>query len=166
MDDFARVDDAVRHETQVVSDDYKRNVDFRVAAPEVAVKHVQKLAVNVMKVFAHDNTVRLRASGNDVNKLRINFVPQKLRVAAQHGHINFKMNVAHFYVNGGVVVCDEHAFFVLQFGWTVLFERDERLRVLTNTGWTVKYGIWHSGWRVLVVQSGEVWMKVVLFSRL
>jgi hypothetical protein len=53
--------------------------------------------VNVVKVFAHDDSHRVGPRADHIHDLTVHFIPQQLGGATQQGHVYLKMNVADFY---------------------------------------------------------------------
>jgi hypothetical protein len=113
--DFAAFHEIVGQKAYIVGQNNERRVDVGVTAPNVAVKHFEQFAVNVVKVFANDYSAHGWSRGYDVDNLGVNLVPKQFGIASEQRHIYFEMNVAHFDVNGFLVERDEHSFFVFQF---------------------------------------------------
>jgi hypothetical protein len=132
----------------------------RVVAANIAVEYVKQFAVYIVKVLAHDYSVHGGSRGDDVNDLRVYFIPQEFGIAPQHCHIHFKVNVAHFDVYGILVERYQHALFILEIGRAVMFNGDERLRIFSDPGWTVEYGVWHFRRRVFSIQCCQIRMQI------
>jgi hypothetical protein len=53
--------------------------------------------MNIVKVFANNNSSGFGSGADDVHNLGVHFVPPQFGRAAQKRHVNFKVNVAYFY---------------------------------------------------------------------
>ena len=66
-----------------------------------------------MKIITYnDSHLIMRERGNNnVGDLSVYFIPKQLCITAEQGHVNFKMNVAHFYKVLLFIVAPESAIY-------------------------------------------------------
>jgi hypothetical protein len=123
------------------ADDDKSQLDrreFRVVFLNIAVKNLQKLGMNQMKVFANHYTDFVRFHRDNVDDLLDNLVPNQLRVASQERDVDLIVNVADVVLVCVFLILETYLFVMLESAWAIFLNRVEHLRVLPYARWAVK----------------------------
>ena len=95
---FTAVQYVARNEPHVFRDQYVFQPDVVLLGHvHVVVKRLQQFAVNVVKVFANNDSGGFGSRADHVHDLGVHFVPPQFGRAAQQRHVNLKVNVADFY---------------------------------------------------------------------
>ena len=104
----------------------------------VVVKRLQQFAVNVVKVFANNDTNGVGSCADHVHNLGVHFIPQQFGRASQQRHVNFKVNVTYLYGLRFLIAIDCQPLFIFKMGWTVFTDARQHLTVFSRSTWSIK----------------------------
>ena len=141
MDQFTCIQNVVGHETHVLTDDDKPQLnrrELRVVFLDIAVKNLQQFGVNQMKVFANHYTDFVRFHRDNVDDLLDNLVPNQLRVASQERDVDLVVNVADVVLVCVFLILETNFLVMLELAWAVFVDRVEHLGVLAYARGAVK----------------------------
>ena len=131
----------------------------------VRVENTQQFRVNRVKVFAHDDGTFFGFERDNVHNLGKHFVPNQRRVAAQHGHVNFIVNVADTIRVRMFLTLHRHAFVVLEFAWTVLLDETQHLTVLAYPRGSIEDQVAEIGQFARHLKSCQFRVQIELLNR-